>query len=190
MKRYVFFLANSPTYPNEIYANSPQEVKKLIMESIPDPSQILKIVEVDKNASLESNKAVANHQNDFQEVDPDNFKNANDFFESIVNTAVKKSESLKKEEAPQQKVVDVKEEKPLPKQVPQQPQVANEEPIAPRFFEEAGIKFKLENGKIYKQSWIEVKNDESANFRFKNKKTNHLVDSEKFIVEKLEWVEI
>ena len=46
MKKYVYFLADSPEYPNEIYANSPMEVKRLIMESIPDESQILKIIEV------------------------------------------------------------------------------------------------------------------------------------------------
>jgi len=184
MKKFVYFLSDSPTYPNEIYANSPTEVKKLILESVPDESQILKIIEMKPNQSDQQMQNQQNQQqidaNVGQDMDPNDFKNANDFFNNVMNAAIKREASKPIEKPIRQ--IETKETsvKPI------------EEPVhtAPKFFEEAGIQFKLENGKLFKKSWVNVSDDDMPQFRIKVRKTGKLADEDKFVLEKLEWVEI
>ena len=198
MKKFVYFLADSPSYPNEIYANSAAEVKRLVMESIPDESQILRIIEVTpKNQGrLQTPSLQASPQMKQQpqimdeELDPNDFSDANDFFNNVMNEAIKKGNAEQKNEEM------VQEEKPeveatLPPQEPPLPSVQQTVKIEPpRFFEEAGIQFKFDNGKLFKRSWIDVSDEETPLFRIKSKKTGKLADTEKFAIEKLEWVEI
>lgn len=76
-----------------------------------------------------------------------------------------------------------------PVQVQEKPkeEVAPQE-IPPKFFSEAGIDFKLENGRLYKKAWKELPMNEE--FRIIRIKTGSIADSSQFSLERLEWVEI
>lgn len=205
VKKFVYFLSDSPSYPNEIYANSAAEVKKLILESVPDESQILKIIEVRPNQAAEGGaQAPAPAAQDArrgEDIDPNDFSNANDFFSSVMGAAIEKG----KAEQPEAKAIEEEsaEEEEAPAR--QQPQpVAEGKGSAPlqaercccaeagpaKFFEEAGIQFKLEGGRIFKRSWVNVSDEDEPMFRIRVRKTGRLADEEKFLLEKLEWVEI
>lgn len=202
VKKFVYFLSDSPSYPNEIYANSAAEVKKLILESVPDESQILKIIEVRPNQAAEGGaQAPAPAAQDArrgEDIDPNDFSNANDFFSSVMGAAIEKGKA-----EPEAKAME--EEKAAEEEAPPvQPQpVAEPQPIAEagvpcqrteaspaKFFEEAGIQFKLEGGRIFKRSWVNVSDEDEPMFRIRVRKTGRLADEEKFLLEKLEWVEI
>lgn len=200
MKKFVYFLSDSPSYPNEIYANSAAEVKKLILESVPDESQILKIIEVRPNQAAEGGSQapapVAQDARRGEDIDPNDFSNANDFFSSVMGAAIEKGKA-----EPEAKAAEEAMEEEAP---PVQPQpVAGPQPIAEagvpcqrteagpaKFFEEAGIQFKLEGGRIFKRSWVNVSDEDEPMFRIRVRKTGRLADEEKFLLEKLEWVEI
>lgn len=70
----------------------------------------------------------------------------------------------------------------------QVPEKQKEEEIPPKFFSEAGIDFKLENGRLYKKAWKELPMSEE--FRVIRIKTGAIADSSQFSLERLEWVEI
>ena len=154
VKKFVYFLSDSPSYPNEIYANSAAEVKKLILESVPDESQILKIIEVRPNQATEGGaQAPAPAAQDArrgEDIDPNDFSNANDFFSSVMGAAIEKGKA-----EPEAKAMEgeATEEEPPARQQPQP--VAEGKAGAPlqaercgcaeagpaKFFEEAGIQF-------------------------------------------------
>lgn len=191
MKKFVYFLADAPNYPNEIYANSPAEVKKLILESVPDESQILRIIDASnlqpapqKQATVKQVQQIQSSA--YEDIDPNDFNNANDFFNSVMNAAISKEASKSVAEKP---VID---EQPQPMIVENNTKVApiKKEVESARFFEEAGIQFKLENGRLFKRSWVNVSDDDMPQFRIKVRKTGKLADEDKFVLEKLEWVEI
>lgn len=206
VKKFVYFLSDSPSYPNEIYANSAAEVKKLILESVPDESQILKIIEVRPNQAAEGGaQAPAPAAQDArrgEDIDPNDFSNANDFFSSVMGAAIEKGKAEPEAKAMEEEA-EAAEEEEAP--VRQQPQPAAEgkggaplqaersgcaEAGPAKFFEEAGIQFKLEGGRIFKRSWVNVSDEDEPMFRIRVRKTGRLADEEKFLLEKLEWVEI
>ena len=204
VKKFVYFLSDSPSYPNEIYANSAAEVKKLILESVPDESQILKIIEVRPNQAAEGGAqapAPAQDARRGEDIDPNDFSNANDFFSSVMGAAIEKEKGKAEPEAKAMEEEAAEEEAPARQQL--QP-VAEGKAGAPlqaercgcaeagpaKFFEEAGIQFKLEGGRIFKRSWVNVSDEDEPMFRIRVRKTGRLADEEKFLLEKLEWVEI
>ena len=206
VKKFVYFLSDSPSYPNEIYANSAAEVKKLILESVPDESQILKIIEVRPNQAAEGGaQAPAPAAQDArreEDIDPNDFSNANDFFSSVMGAAIEKEKGKAEPEAKAMEEEAAEEEEPPARQQPQP--VAEGKAGVPlqaercccaeagpaKFFEEAGIQFKLEGGRIFKRSWVNVSDEDEPMFRIRVRKTGKLADEEKFLLEKLEWVEI
>ena len=207
VKKFVYFLSDSPSYPNEIYANSAAEVKKLILESVPDESQILKIIEVRPNQAAEGGaQAPAPAAQDArrgEDIDPNDFSNANDFFSSVMGAAIEKGKAEQPEAKAMEEEKAAEEEEEAPAR--QQPQPAAEckggvplqaercgcaEAGPAKFFEEAGIQFKLEGGRIFKRSWVNVSDEDEPMFRIRVRKTGRLADEEKFLLEKLEWVEI
>ncbi len=199
MKKFVFYLADSPNYPNEIFANSIYEAKSLILESIPDESQILKIIDVGAQQNQQVSGQLRNTQQQpvQEDLDPDNFNNASDFFTSVMNTAYTEEAKKKAAEKVEAEVEEEKKKDEIPIEVTSEPvkQIESVPPVVkaeepPKFFEEAGIQFKLENGKLFKRSWINVSDDPEPQFRIKSKKTGKLADLEKFSLEKLEWIEI
>ena len=202
MKKFVYFLSDSPSYPNEIYANSAAEVKKLILESVPDESQILKIIEVRPNQAAEGGaQAPAPAAQDArrgEDIDPNDFSNANDFFSSVMGAAIEEGkaepEAKAAEEATEEEALPVQPQpvaEPQPKSIAEDGGPCQRAEAGPaKFFEEAGIQFKLEGGRIFKRSWVNVSDEDEPMFRIRVRKTGRLADEEKFLLEKLEWVEI
>lgn len=206
VKKFVYFLSDSPSYPNEIYANSAAEVKKLILESVPDESQILKIIEVRPNQAAEGGaQAPAPAAQDArrgEDIDPNDFSNANDFFSSVMDAAIEKGKAEPEAKAMEEEAAE-EEEAPARQQPQPQPAAEGKVSAPPqaercgcaeagpaKFFEEAGIQFKLEGGRIFKRSWVNVSDEDEPMFRIRVRKTGRLADEEKFLLEKLEWVEI
>lgn len=184
-KKFIYFLAEAPNYPNEIFASSANEVKKMILENIPDESQIIKIIEVkEKPEQKQTNieKAIS--------ADPDDYKNGKDFFNDIVQNASKVKntspsssvnfieEELKPSEEKNEQRLDINPIKSAEESMKKSP---------PRFFEESGIQFKFDNGELFKKAWVNAPLDE---YRIINKKTNKIVSDDKFMIEKIEWVKI
>ncbi len=183
-KKFIYYLAEQPNYPNEIWADSKEEVRRLILESVPDESSIVKIIEVTPGGQK---KSVVDRVIDSE---PDDYKNGQDFFNNIIKAAEVKGNELEAEA-----------EKQAPPTVPETTQTVTvnykdtvnvdkvvEEP--PKFFEEAGMQFKLESGKLYKKTWMNVTDVEKPDYRIVSKQTNKPISSDKYKIEKLEWVEI
>ena len=60
-----------------------------------------------------------------------------------------------------------------------------------KYFEEGGFQFKLENGKVYKKKWINISSSESSDeYRIINSVTKKPIKSDKYEIEKLDWVEL
>ena len=67
--------------------------------------------------------------------------------------------------------------------------------IEPKYFSDNGIQYKLENGKMFKQSWKPVSNEQTDEFgniiyskyRIINKETGKQMKSSKYIIEYLDW---
>ena len=65
----------------------------------------------------------------------------------------------------------------------------------PKYFNDNGIQYKLEDGKMFKQAWKSVpdeQTDESgnivySNYRIINKETGKQIKSPKYIIEHLDW---
>lgn len=174
MKKFYYFLQDQPQYANKILANSKNEVKSLLMENLSDESSILKIL------SEEEMVAKSNPNNNAIYAEAEDYKSGNDFMNDMIKSATKVATTKSNNTSvikPEQEVVN-------------QPQnnIVNKQ-SQPKYFEEAGIQFKLENGKLYKKIWKDA-NDNEINFRIINLKTNKEVDKSKFKLEKLDWVEI
>ena len=193
MQKYIYYLADSPTYPNEIFASSKAEVRKLILENVPDESHILKIIEAPKATAADDAKQAVQSAPE-EEIDPNDFKDSQDYFKAVMSMAQKESakqpvSSVQAPPQPQpQPRPEPKQAAPAPVQVPAPVQPPVKQP--PKIFEEAGMFFKLEDGKLFKKQWVNVSGGDLPQFRIKSATTGKIVPNDKYIVEKLEWVEI
>ncbi len=193
MQKYVYYLSDSPNYPNEIFASSKAEVKKLILESVPDESHILKIVE----ANPSNGQAAPT-----EEIDPNDFNNSEDYFKAVMAMAQAESSKQSANVPSGQQPPQAQQAPSMPQQMPQiqtnniaadnvvQQTVPVVEKQPAKIFEEAGMFFKLEDGKLYKKQWVDVSSGELPQFRIKQASNGRIVPSDKYIIEKLEWVEI
>ena len=216
-KKYIYYLVEAPDYPNEIYATSKDEVVRLLLESIPDASQILKIQEASPTYK-DVDDAIIN------EADSTDFDGSQDFFNNVIAAGTRKAEKTARQNPRQQPKALPQQPQALPQQaLPQQPTVSlmeamqtgpginvgqNEQavesmprqdpqpivkqptPQPPKYFEESGMQFKLENGKLFKKTWVNVTDVERPEYRIISKTSNKAVSLDKYKIEKLEWVEL
>jgi len=161
MKKYIYYLQDSPNYPNTIMANSKDEVKKLILENVPDESQILKIIEASDSSNNEPKAVYA---------EPDDYANSQDFFNDVIKAGGKVGEKIAQTPVGSSSAVSA-------------------QPAPVKYFEEGGVQFKLENNKVFKRSWVEANGDDSE-FRIISAKTGKVIGNDKFKLERLVWVEI
>lgn len=196
-RKFIYYLTEQPNYPNEIWADSKEEVRRLILESVPDESAIKDIIEVTPGMPRKSavDKVV--------ESEPDDYKNGQDFFNNIIKAAEIKGAEFDAKNAKQKPTVTVEtvsQPEPAPQEnttpLPFPAPSTNERKVVeiteepPKFFEEAGMQFKLDHGKLYKKTWTNVTDVEKPDYRIVSKQTNKPVSSDKYKIEKLEWVEI
>ena len=65
----------------------------------------------------------------------------------------------------------------------------------PKYFNDNGVQYKLENGKMFKQAWKSVPDEQTdevgnivySNYRIINKETGKQIKSPKYIIEHLDW---
>ena len=179
-KKFVYFLADSPNYPNEIWAQSKAEVRQLLLETIPDETAILKIIEANPQ-----NNDSQNPEN--FTMDSDDFSNGGDYFNNLLNSANKICAVKEQDEVSQKNtgIAQIQQmQQPFEAAVPSKPQQET------KYFEEAGIKFKLENGCLFKKVWVSVNDGDSPEYRILNAKTGKPITADKFRLEKLEWQQI
>jgi hypothetical protein len=189
MKKYLYFLQDSPNRPFEINAVSKAEVKALLMDSVPDESHILAIyTEEEFNAKYNrgSNKPQQINEEDDTEYNQ-NFSNSNDYFNSVLNS-VKNQNNQQQSQIIASNLVET-----IPAQVENnnisQVKVAEDDGL-PKYFEDDGISFKLENGKLYRKRWRNInESPDKIEYRILRAKTKKECDKEMFDVEILDWVE-
>lgn len=185
MKKYIYYLQDSPQYPNEIYATSKEEVKSLILESIgPDnEGMILNIIEAN---SINKNPNVAAIYND-----SDSYSSGAEFFNEVIKAGTIAGKNNTNLENELTKVLDNNSQIQQNQNINAQKSTnENKSSITHnvKYFEEGGFKFKLEDGKVYKKTWIDVSTLDE--FRIINISTKKIVNSEKYKIEKLDWVEL
>lgn len=184
MKKYIYFLQDSPNYPNEILASSINEVRSLILDSIglDNEGMILNIVLADDYYNKGKSAIYS---------DPNDYANSNDFFNSVINSGKEIGSTLNNEDVKNQQNNNVvPEQKNInQQQIQQSTNVQQSQNV--KYFEDNGIKYKLENGILYKNNWISVDElPDKDNYRIVSNSTNRVVSSEKYRIEKLDWKEI
>ena len=215
MKKFIYFLEESPNYPNELYAKDKNEVVSLLMNDGVERTSIKKIIDVEELEKQKMRQQMPQNgqQMPFQQppqqsqvLDYDSrvYDNPNEFMNDMMKEALMKAnanEAKAHEQAQQKAAASQQEEEQKPKlialeaaQKPQQasqPQLVVQQPVLEtKFFEDNGIKFKLENGKLYKKVWKDVSSGDDPDFRIIKKQTKKLVSKDSFILEHLEWEEI
>jgi hypothetical protein len=184
MKKYIYFLQDSPNYPNEILASSINEVRSLILDSIglDNEGMILNIVLADDYYNKGKSAIYS---------DPNDYANSNDFFNSVINSGKEIGATINNEDVKNQQNNNVvPEQKNINQQQIQQPTNVQQSQNV-KYFEDNGIKYKLENGILYKNNWISVDElPDKDNYRIVSNSTNRVVSSEKYRIEKLDWKEI
>lgn len=184
MRKFIYFLQDSPKRPFEINAVSKAEVKALITESVPDESHILAIYTEDEfnrkyNIVGNSNKTtnVINEEDDSEYNE--RFSNSQDFFNSMLNSVEQNSVEQKCEETKVSQNVVAEQKNTIQ---------YNKKEVT--YFEDDGISFKLENGKLYRKRWRNIKDSpDKIEYRILRAKTGKECDKDQFDVEILDWVE-
>ena len=192
MHKFIYFLADSPSYPNEIMAKDKAEVLRLVCESV-DKESILGIYteeELIKNRNPEEPRTSPEQSimsgpgiddGAIEEVD---YASGNDFMVDMMNKALKKATMNEaRAQAMQQQATQQPQPAPAPVSVPQPSS-------APKFFEDNGTKFKMENGKIYKKVWVDISSGDDAEYRIIKKSTGKPISNKDFVLEKLDWQEL
>jgi hypothetical protein len=191
MRKFIYFLQDSPKRPNEINAISKAEVRSLLMENISDESQILAIyTEAEFNEKFLGKKHVdAENDDEYNEK----YSNSNDFFDKMMQAANNLSNQQAQSDI-QQPIQQVVQE--MPAQITKVPNdiikdSSNDELTNKvTYFEDDGISFKLENGKLYRKRWRNINDSpEKYEYRILRAKTGKECEKDLFNVEILDWVE-
>ena len=172
--RFYYILQENPHHPEMIMASSKQEVKSILMENLNSEDQILNIFSEDEFNKIYNQNGSVNAIY----ADPNDYKNGNDFFNSVINSA--KAEGINNENSQQNQV-------PVQQSI-QQPN--NVQPSVSHVFELNGEKIMVKDNKLYKLAWFPIKDDEQSNYRILNQKTNKEVKNENYIIQKLDWIEV
>ena len=202
MKKFIYFLEESPNYPNELYAKDKNEVVSLLVNDGIERSSIKKIIDVEEASQSRAN--AQSQQPQVLDYDSRVYDNPNDFMNDMLNEAFMKANSNEAaREAAKEAVMLPKAQAPASESQPSMEARALESSPSPapasasapahaetKFFEDNGIKFKLEDGKLYKKVWTDVSSAQDAEFRIVKKNTKKIVPKDSFILEKLEWVEL
>lgn len=179
MRKFIYFLQDSPSYPNEIFASSKEEVRDLILESIgPDnEGSIIGIYSAEEIQKKQSQGAGAIYS------DASEYGNSKDFFNDVIKAGKIVGQNIEQEN----NNVQVDELPKLPKT--ESTNISNKPAIHDvKYFEEGGFQFKLENGKVYKKKWVNISS--SDEYRIINSVTKKPIKSDKYEIEKLDWVEL
>lgn len=182
MKKYVYFLQDSPQYPNEIMASSIEEVKSLILESIgADNEGMILNIELAKDYYNKGQNPIYS--------DPNEYANSKDFFNTVISAGKKIGTELNEDEdgyvqpiQPQQDIsfdqINLIQKKDV---------ISN----GPKYFEDNGVKYKLENGILYKNNWVPVNElPDKDDYRIVSNSTNKVISSDKYRIEKLDWISL
>lgn len=183
MQKFIYFLTEASGYPNEIYANSKQEVVKLLSESV-DQSSIENIFTEEEFLKRTGQYVAPSPQQNVEQeiVNQDSIERMNydggaDFMNDMMKKATSKAISMNKTNNTTAQVV-VSEPA-----IEVSPQNA-------KYFEDHGIKFKVENGKIFKKVWTDISSADDAEYRIVRKSNHKVVSKDSFILEKLDWEEL
>ncbi len=203
MKKFIYFLEESPNYPNELYAEDKNEVVSLLVNDGIERTSIKKIIDVEEMSQRGANaqpQPMQPQKSQVLDYDSRVYDNPNDFMNDMINEAFMKANS---NEAAAKEAMLTRAQAPAPESQPSMEVRALESSPSPaptpapapvhaetKFFEDNGIKFKLEDGKLYKKVWTDVSSAQDAEFRIVKKNTKKLVPKDSFILEKLEWVEL
>lgn len=190
MKKFIYFLNESPGYPNEIYANDKAEVQKLICETC-EASSIEAILTEEEFLAKQGIKMNAKNNSaddaassiDSAEIEEADYANGNDFMNDMMNKAFRKASTnqIQREQEELAKKTTAESSAPQPAPVVQQ---------EAKYFEDHGIKFKVEGGKIFKKVWVDISSGDGAEYRIIRKSTGKVVSGDGLILEKLDWQEL
>lgn len=183
MKKFIYFLQDSPKTPNEIHASSKVEVKSLLLESLPDESHILAIYTQEEfNLKFYGKSNISlDDDDDYNEK----YQDSNDFFNSVISQVG--NEEINEVEKNSISSIHIETQS---QNVTQNISNPTQQISEPTYFEDDGISFKLENGKLYRKRWQKI--DECSNkmeYRILRKRTGRECSKEDFEVEILDWVE-
>lgn len=182
MRKFIYFLQDSPSYPNEIFASSKDEVRNLILDSIgPDnEGSIIGIYSAEEIQKKQSQGAGAIYS------DASEYGSSKDFFNDVLKAGKIVGQNIEQEEQEVQEVQEVQINE-FPKM--ENKSISNRNTIHDvKYFEEGGFQFKLENGKVYKKNWVNISS--SDEYRIINSVTKKPIKSDKYEIEKLDWVEL
>jgi hypothetical protein len=158
-------------------------VKSLLLESLPDESHILAIYTQEEfNLKFYGKSNISlDDDDDYNEK----YQNSNDFFNSVISQVG--NEGINEDEKNSISSIHIEtKSQNVTQNIPNPTQQISE----PTYFEDDGISFKLENGKLYRKRWQKI--DECSNkieYRILRKRTGRECSKEDFEVEILDWVE-
>lgn len=181
------------SHPQELNGKSKDEIKKLLLEDIP-PESIHCILTKEEFMAMRSGKGktAAEAKVDMStNIDIDNCKDTNDFFQKMIQAGntVGSMNAANENNKYSNNMVPVKTENIVVGNTTQNINHLNTPPI---YFTEGNIKFKLENNILYKQDWQSILDDSESKdqFRIINADSGKLINNEKYIIQKLEWVPV
>ena len=178
MRKFYYILQDNPHHPDSLMATSKEEVKSILMESLADESAILGIfTETEFNRKFNSNSG--SPQNAIY-ADPNDFKDGNDFMNSIIRDANK---------IPNQEPQEIVEENVQQFESPIQ-QSNNIQSSVSHIFELNGEKIMVKDNKLYKLAWFPINDEAKSDYRIFNQKTNKEVKNENYVIQKLDWIEV
>jgi len=190
-------------HPNELNGSSKDEIYSLLSQDIPTQNivEILTAEEYDSKyiSGIKKGNNNNNAKQNIADISSDQFENGKDFF----NAMLAAGNSIGQENSNK---VDNKKKNEKIKEKEKEHNISNNSNISQnnnnqevRYFEEGGIKFKLENGKLYKKVWKQLllngqktpDGDEAVSeFRLVSFSTKKLVNVDKVELQHLEWEEV
>ena len=187
MQRFIYFLSECPDYPNEIFAKDKQEVVKLICDSGIDNANIGEILSEEefyrKIGKPMPNNMTSEVHSMISDIEEPDYKDGASFMNDMMQKAVSKAKSNEAQAA-----LQPPQPQPPNPQVIQQAPASQQTPV--KYFEDHGIKFKVENGKIYKKVWTDISSGDDAEYRIIRKSSGKIVSNDGLVLEKLDWQEI
>lgn len=162
MPKFYYYLKYNPNYPNPIVAKDKNEAMRIVLSELAESDAVVKMLTAAEAGFEQPEQPAVEH-----------------FEQKSIPSKESVSETV-------QKTCDNKEANESDGIVNDQKQIVQALPV--KFFTEAGIDFKLENGKLFKKSWVNL--SDSDEYRIVKVKTGAVVSKDQFVLERLDWVEI
>lgn len=180
------------SHPSEMYANSKEQARQLLLSNVPPESVFGIFTEDEYYARFFPNSNFVSQEN------IPSFNSCSDETNDIINNALHKCSQQAKQDnantfANTQIFPDDFSQSCNKIRIPESETPLCESDV--KYFTDNGIKYKLENGKLFKQDWIQIQNmqeDENGNivypnFRIINKNSGKIIKSSVYIIEQLDW---